>query len=260
MPLKSFLAAALLCTPMALLADPDVPPAGPVLTFDLSKPFGLGQGWRFSAVQAPPLDDHGEMLPGRIALCIRNGASRCVPALDSGPKDDPKPEFAGFHVLEDARILYPRGRRGRPLLLVVGSSLWGFNGDADIVTQLIAYDARAHDFRRIYRYQTRRNNNQQVRYFGSGPLKGDVVSAEPQDSLPYGYWITVNALTSAYTYRQVLRYRSATIYGDGNPLSVIDSEMPNIQRRLGLWHPGMPLPLPPHCPKPHLIKSELWCG
>jgi len=86
-----------------------------------------------------------------------------------------------------------------------------------------------------------------------------VISAEPQEHLPYGYWITVNALTPAYTYRQVLRYPSATIYNDGNPLGVIDSEMPNILRRLGLWHPGMSLPVPPHCPKPHLVRTELWC-
>jgi hypothetical protein len=144
--------------------------------------------------------------------------------------------------------------------LVVASSLWGFNGDADVVTQLIAYDPELHDFRRVYRYATRRNNNQEVRYFGSGPLKGAIVSAEPQTNLPYGYWITVNALTPAYTYRQVLRYASATRYGDGNPLGVIDSEMPNIQRQLGIWRPGMPLPLPPHCRKPRLVRTALWCG
>lgn len=260
MLLKTFLSAALLCAPSGLFAQSDVPPGGAVMSIDLSKSFGLPRGWRFTAVQAPPVDDHGEKLPGRITLCIRNGAGPCASALESGPDKDPEPQFAGFHVLEDARIVYPRGRHGRPLLLVVGSSLWGFNGDADVVTQAIGYDPRAHAFRRLYRYATRRNNNQEVRYIESGPLKGDIVSAEPQTGLPYGYWITVNALTPANTYRQVLRYRSATIYGDGNPLGVIDSEMPNIQRRLGLWHPGMPLPLPPHCAKPHLVKTELWCS
>jgi hypothetical protein len=61
-------------------------------------------------------------------------------------------------------------------------------------------------------------------------------------------------------YRQILRFRSATHYGDGNPLAVIDAEMPNIEKRLGLWHAGQPLPLPAKgCAKPHLVKSVLWC-
>ncbi|MGH9711589.1 MAG: hypothetical protein ACRD37_13690, partial [Candidatus Acidiferrales bacterium] len=63
------------------------------------------------------------------------------------------------------------------------------------------------------------------------------------------------------TYKTVLRYRSATHYGDNNPLAVIDSEMPNIEWRLGYWKPGMALPLPSGaCPKPHLIHMELWCN
>ena len=69
-------------------------------------------------------------------------------------------------------------------------------------------------------------------------------TVEPQEHASYGYWITVDRLLPQNAYRQVLRYRSATLYGDGNPLAVIDSEMPNIQRRLGLWTPGEPLPTP----------------
>ena len=263
MPLKPLLAVALLCLPTALSAaadDPDVPPGGKLMEMDLSRLFGLSPGWRFTAVQAPPVDDHGEKQPGRIALCIQAKAAPCVIALESGPVPDPEPQFHGFHFLDDARLVYPRGPHGRPLLLVRASSLEAFDGNRDVVTQLISYDPTAHDFRRVYRYLTGRNNNQEVRYFGSGPLKGDVISAEPAENIPYGYWITVNALTPAYTYRQVLHYRSATIYNDGNPIAVIDSEMPNIQRRLGLWHAGMPLPVPAHCQKPHLIKTELWCS
>lgn len=61
-------------------------------------------------------------------------------------------------------------------------------------------------------------------------------------------------------FKQVLRYRSATRYGDGNPLAVIDSEMPNMAQRLGLWNPGALLPLPAGaCPSPHLVGLALWC-
>jgi hypothetical protein len=93
-----------------------------------------------------------------------------------------------------------------------------------------------------------------------------VITAEPQDHLPYGYWIVVESLTRAGAYRQVLRYRSATLYNDSNPLAVIDSEMPNIERRLGLWKPGQPIPRPSLggnrklCLKPTLRHTELWCG
>ncbi|MDG6719271.1 hypothetical protein QCE92_13960, partial [Staphylococcus aureus] len=51
-----------------------------------------------------------------------------------------------------------------------------------------------------------------------------------------------------------------TGYGDGNPLAVIDSEMPETLRRLKLWQPGSPLPLPEHpCPRPRLVAQVLWC-
>ena len=261
MSLKPLLASTLLWLPAAIgAADPGVPAGGQLMVLDLSKPFGLASGWRLTATQAPPVDDHGDKLPGRITLCIQRATGACDPALESGPIDDPEPSFAGFHVLDEARLVHPHGRNAPPFLLVRGSSLWGFNGDRDVITQLITYDRGRHAFRRAYRFQTRLNNNQEVRYFDAGRLKGMVISAEPTSNLPYGYWITVNAPGGAYSYRQLLRYRSATIYGDGNPLGVIDSEMPNIQRRLGLWHAGMPLPLPPHCAKPHLIRAELWCN
>jgi hypothetical protein len=113
---------------------------------------------------------------------------------------------------------------------------------------------------RVYDHLTGSNNDQEVRYISTGPLKGDIISAEPTANAPFGFWVSVNTLPSGYAYKQVLRYRSATRYGDGNPLAVIDSEMPNIELRLGLWRPGSPLPLPAgRCPNPHLVKTELWC-
>jgi len=88
-----------------------------------------------------------------------------------------------------------------------------------------------------------------------------MISAEPTENPPYAYWITVSRLNPDDNYRQVLHYRSATLYGDGNSLAVIDSEMPNILLRLGLWRPGQPLPVPKAgCRRPHLVKMELWCS
>jgi hypothetical protein len=83
---------------------------------------------------------------------------------------------------------------------------------------------------------------------------------------PTPIWIAVDRFTREHGYRQMLRYRSATRYNDGDPLPVIDSEMPNLERRLGLWRPGSPLPIPlastkpwsKPWSKPHLKGAELW--
>jgi hypothetical protein len=126
---------------------------------------------------------------------------------------------------------------------------------------VLAYENSQNRFVRIYQYTTGTNNNEEVRYIGSGRLQGDIISVDPTENAPYGYWVTVNVLTPQYTYKTVPRYRSATHYGDNNPLAVIDSEMPNIQRRLGYWNSGMALPLPSGaCPRPRLIRMELWCN
>ena len=166
------------------------------------------------------------------------------------------------HYLVAARIVYPRGPMAAPFLLIVTGSLNSGDGDQIMSTQLVTYDVGKDVFRRVYGNSTGHNNNQEIRFVTEGPLQGSVISAEPQERLPYGYWIVVNRLTATDAYHQVLRYRSATLYGDGNPLSVIDSEMPNIQKRLGLWKPGDPIPTPKGrlCPKPVLRHTELWCG
>jgi hypothetical protein len=124
---------------------------------------------------------------------------------------------------------------------------------------VLAYRADGDRFERIYERVTGHNNNQEVRYIATGPLKGDIVSVEPTQDAPFGFWVVVNAPANG-SFKEVLRYRSATRYGDGNPLAVIDSEMPNMAQRLGLWKPGTPLPLPTRaCPKPHLVRMALWC-
>jgi hypothetical protein len=95
------------------------------------------------------------------------------------------------------------------------------------------------------------------------PLRGGVISGEPTSDAPFGYWIMVNELMPAFIHRQMLHYRSATHHSDGNPMAVMDSEMPNIEQRLGIWRPGMPLFVPASasqpCRKPHLSHMELWC-
>jgi len=202
----------------------------------------------------------GDKAPGALNLCMRKGASGpCDPhllvKLGTGEKDS---YFSQPHYLNKAQIV--EGIPGRPLLWVQTASLHSGDGDQAVLTQVLAYRGDTDQFLRAYDHLTGRNENQEVRYISAGQLKGDIISAEPTADAPFGFWISVNTLPSGYAYKQVLRYRSATRYGDGNPLAVIDSEMPNIEQRLGLWRSGSPLPLPAGpCPNPHLIKTELWC-
>lgn len=236
--------------------------AGTLAAFDLSKPFGTHSAWTFAATQAADIPDPLEMssdpVPGPITLCISADQGRsCRPDLQLAPRFDGD-LFAEMHYLDRAEIVHPKA--GRPLLLLQAASLHSVNGDQFALTRLLAYDRAQDRFVPVYEHSTNRNNNQEIRYIAGGPLDGAVVAVHPTPNAPFAYWITVSRL-AAGRYAQVLRYRSATRYGDGNPLPVIDSEMPNIQQRLGLWRAGKPLPLPARpCPRPHLVGMALWCG
>jgi hypothetical protein len=243
----------------AALAGPAPAPPVPIATVELAKAFGARSPWRLVATQGPPTEDYGgDPAPGAIQLCLQKGAGPCAldltpPQTASGPGWDP-------HYLSVAKPVYPKGAAAPPLLMIVTASLHAGDGGQLVVTQLFRYDRAADVFARVVAHSVGTNNNEEVRFVASGPLAGDVITAEPTEDAPYAYWIEIDALTPAYAYKPVLRYRSATRYGDGNPLAVIDSEMPNTLQRLGRWKPGAPLPLPAGaCPNPHLVKTELWC-
>jgi hypothetical protein len=269
--ISSGIALALAAMSIAAFAEArDAQPTSQNTILDLEKPFHARSPWRLVVTAgAPGKDDFGNDEPGAVSLCLHKGLrGPCVPdpvtpLTRATSPDDPiawEP-----HYLLDAKLVYPRGPTAAPLLLLITASQYSGDGDQLVSTQLIAYDSGNDEFRRIYSKETGHNNNQEVRFVTDGPLRGSVISAEPQEHRPFGYWIVVNALSRARTYVQVLRYRSATLYADGNPLAVIDSEMPNIQKRLGLWKPGDPLPVPSsnrdgkRCLKPTLKHSELWC-
>lgn len=238
-----------------------------ISNIDLSTAFSTHQPWRFTATQGPPVAGDntasGGEEPGRIQLCLRPAPmAPCDPQLqnDLSTASGVDNSFSQPHYLNAAKIVYPRGSGAEPLLFVQTASQLSGDSDQIVFTQVLAYKSSQNGFVRVYQYTKGRNMNEEVRYIDSGKLKGDIVSVEPTGNAPYGYRVTVNVLTPQYTYKTVLRYRSATHYGDNNPLAVIDSEMPNIQRRLGYWKPGMPLPLPSGAwPKPRLIRMELWC-
>jgi len=246
-------------------------PAPQGAQLDLAKAFHTRSAWRLVVTEGPPTKDYGENdAPGALTLCLRKGpAGPCVSGPVTPPLRAPTPDYAIAwepHYLLTVKVVYPRRPKAAPFLLIVTGSLNSGDGDQIVATQLVAYDAGRDAFRRVYAQSTGHNNNQEIRFITEGPVRGSVITAEPQEHLPYGYWIVVKSLTPAGGYRQVLRYRSATIYNDGNPLAVIDSEMPNIEKQLGLWKPGQPIPTPnlggndKPCLKPALRHTELWCG
>jgi hypothetical protein len=236
---------------------------------DLTKAFHTRSEWRFVVTEGPHTEDYGgNDAPGALTLCLQKGASgTCISEPVTPPLRITTPGAPAWepHYLLAAKVVYPRGPRAAPFLLTTTGSLYSGDGGQAVATQLVAYDADHDAFRRTYQKSTGRNNNQEVRFITKGPLRGSVITAEPQEHPPYGYWIVVNRLMPTGAYREALKYRSATIYNDGNPLAVIDSEMPNIERRLGLWKPGQPIPTPnlsgaaKPCPVPTLRHSELWC-
>jgi hypothetical protein len=183
-----------------------------------------------------------------------------VPNLDGSLEEADPAIFKQIHFLEAAKVLYPRGPMAAPLLHVQVGSLPSGNGNQQRATEILVYRPREHRFAIVFHEEVGLNNNEEVRYVSSGPLKGSMLVANSPYGPPFSYVLTVHRLTPDYRYKRVLRYRSATRYGDGNQLAVIDSEMPNILRRLGLWHPGQPLPLPAgRCPRPRLVNWALWC-
>jgi hypothetical protein len=245
------------------LCDPA--PASDARQVDLAKPFNTRSPWRLVVTQGPPVEDPGgNQAPGALHLCLeKSPAGPCVsePLSPAGSAESIENADWGAHYLEVAAPAYPQGQGAAPLLRIVTASMHAGDGGQAVVTQLLKYDRDRDAFERIYAHTVGTNNNEEVRLVADGPLMGDVISAEPTQNSPFGYWIVVSRFTSARTYQQVLRYRSATRYGDGNALAVIDSEMPNIERHLGVWKPGSPLPLPSAkaCLRPRLKQMELWC-
>lgn len=262
---QSWLAQAVVGFALAMVLGPQSTTSSVISNVDLSKPFSTREAWGFIATQGPPVDGLAEEKePGQIQLCLRATPSApCDPQLLNALRaaSSTSDVFTQPHYLNSFKVVYPLGSADRPVLFVQTASMHSGDGDQVVLTQALAYENSQNRFLRIYQYTTGRNNNQEVRYISSGGLNGDIISVDPTENASYGYWVTVNVLTPQYTYKTVLHYRSATHYGDGNPLAVIDSEMPNIEQRLGFWKSGMALPLPSGgCPKPRLIRMELWCN
>ena len=243
----------------ALAASARADDGAPFSALDLTGLFGTASRWTLTATRGGPTPDPSGLdpsIPGVMTMCLQMSARRgCARDLLDAPPVHPgdDPVWSTTRKVDRVAILsLPVGKR----LLVETSGPHSANNSHWILTQVLAYDRGADRFRSLFARAVGSNHNQEIRVIEHGPLASDIVMAEPTADAPYGYWVTVFGQASTI-YRPELRLRSATHYGDGNPLAVIDAEMPNILRRL-----GKPDPLPrasAACPMPHLHDGALWC-
>lgn len=230
---------------------------------DLTGPFGTVTQWTFIVVQdgGHPIPDFGDH--GPIFLCLVKATSPdCALHMYQQVRSE-MPWFDTPYHLFAGTVVYANQNKSSPLLFLKVSGAVSGDGDCEIATALYMYDKGTDHFIRVFQNLTGRNNNQTTRFVESGPLQGDVIVDNPTENAPYTYWIEVYRAGDSGQYGPILRYRGLTGYSDGNPLAVADSEMPEILRRLGLWQPGDPLPVPAHLPQgcSHLFMrhGEEWC-
>lgn len=234
---------------------------------DLTSPFGTQPQWTFVAALLPGsrANVFSEIVhSGPLAICfVHDLKPQCsYPAADKSTHPPWRENLFHFYA---AKVVFAGANHTDPLLLVTTGGASGVNGNHPVYTHLFSYNRRINGFQAAFHNMTYSNNNQETRFVEHGPLRGDVVSAVPTVTAPYAYWISVYARNREGQYSDpVLRYRSATRYGDGNHLAVIDSEMPNILEHLDKWKPGDPLPIPHHLPsrcahRLFLRGGEEWC-
>ena len=239
---------------------------------DLTKPFDTKSQWTLvigkqPAEESTAQDGVGDPI-GVISVCfVENADPDCSESMFLARYGEQNitlaPGKRPFYELFASELVYSGSGKTVPLLRIVTCTMPGANGNCGVSTFLFAYDREAEGFRAVFSNSTGRNRNQATRFVESGPLLGNVIVAYPTGDAPFTYYVEVYKRNAAGEYGRVLRYRGRTGYGDGNPLAVIDSEMPETLRRLGLWKTGDALPVPPTmpagCTRLVMRKGVEWC-
>ena len=230
---------------------------------DLTQPFATTTQWTFVAVQegGKSPTEWEDQQPIHVCLVKANDPNCSEKFYKQSGKEDPWFDTPYHH--SATKVVYAKQNKSNPLLFLQLCGAEGINGNCGIATALYRYDNGADRFVRVFLNLTGRNNNENTRFVESGPLQGDLIADVPTENAPYAYWIEVYRANESGRYAQVLRYRSCTHYGDGNPLAVADSEMPAILIHFGLWKPGDAPPAPAHMPKGctrlYMRSGEEWC-
>lgn len=237
---------------------------------DLTKPFQTKTPWAIVIGKEP--DEEGTEGPlgdpiGAVSICFVNNKSvDCSERMLTDHMGQNISRGRGerlFYELLNSAIVYSGPKKTQPLLMIQTCTMPGVNGNCGVLTFLFDYDRNADRFYNVFFNDTGRNNNQETRFIESGPLIGDVIVADPTSNAPFTYWVEIYKRKRSGRYERLLRYRGKTGYADGNPLAVIDSEMPEILWRLKLWMPGQDLPVPPKmpagCTRLFMRKGVEWC-
>ena len=243
-----------------------------IVHLDLTQTFQTKSRWSLVAAKQPDeesnVEDGGGNRIGAVSLCfVENDEPDCSEETFLARYREENVSFVSgeptFHELIASDVVFSGPGRTLPLLRIKSCMNRGANGNCGVSTFLFAYDRKAERFRVVFFNMTGRNNNEDTRLVESGPLIGSVIVAYPTNNAPFTYFVEVYKRSSDGEYSRMLKYRGNTGYGDGNPLAVIDSEMPETLRRLGLWKTGDALPVPPHMPRgcTRLVmrKSVEWC-
>ncbi len=231
---------------------------------DLTQPFQTKSRWALVAAKEP--DEESDTVDGAgnrrgaISLCfVQNDEPDCSEEVFLAKSRESSP----FYELFAGDVVFSGPGRTLPLLKIKTCTIPAGNGNCRVSTFLFAYDPTAERFRTVFFNMMGRNNNEEARFIENGALLGSVIVAYPTGDAPFAYFVEVYQRIPDGEYSQVLRYRGNTTYSDGNPLAVIDSEMPETLRRLGLWKPGDALPVPPRMPRgcTRLVmrKGVEWC-
>jgi hypothetical protein len=239
---------------------------------DLTKVFDTKSRWSLVVGKepdksSPTTDAFGDPIGALLVCFVKNDAPECSEKAILAKYQEQNISFAPgerpFYELLASEIVYSGAKKAQPLLMLKTCTMHGANGTCGLSTFLFDYDRQADHFRLVFFNVTGRNNNQEARFVESGPLRGAVIVVYPTSNAPFTYFVEAYKRNTTGIYAQALRYRGRTGYGDGNRLSVIDSEMPEILRRLNLWKLGDPLPVPPKmpvgCARLTIRKGILWC-
>jgi hypothetical protein len=245
--------------------------ASVVQHLDLTTSFGTRTPWALVITKQP--DAEGFRLgidpEGAVSVCfVRGSEPDCSEALIRAHYRQHKFTLVEgeqpFYELIEGRVVHAGPGDTGNLLELKACTIHGVNGSCGISTLLLAYDRRRDAFDTVFANLTGKNNNEATRFIEQGPLRGAVVVATPTLHAPFAYQLEVYRRQAGWMYARVLRYRGRTRYADGNPLPVIDSEMPALLARFGAWKSGDALPVPPampeDCGRLFLRGGVEWCG
>lgn len=239
---------------------------------DLTQEFQTKSRWSLVVAKQP--DEESNFEDGRgnrvgaFSFCfVLNDTPDCSEELLLQRYREGRTDFRSgepaFHHLIRSEVVFSGPGKTLPLLWITVCEYVGANGNCGVSTFLVDYDRKSDRFRVVFFNQTGRNQNEETRFVESGPLLGSVIVAYPMMRAPFKYMVDLYRRTSRIDFSKVVSFRSGTSQGDGNPLAVIDSEMPELLRRMNLWKPGDALPMPPQlptgCGRLTLRKGVLWC-